>query len=101
MGTLHRSASGQCSATMSWLNTNPPAVSTTPRRARTSVRRSVDRGLDAHDPVAVDHQPLGDGVGDDAGRCGPDRGEQPLHEEPAGAVGVAGVVATGDRRPGR
>ncbi len=39
MGTLARRASGQYRSTMGRLNMKPPAVSTTPRRART-VRRS-------------------------------------------------------------
>ena len=88
-----RTRGGQCWRSMSSLKMNPPAVSTTPRRARSDTVSPKRCALHADDPAVVDHQAVHPGVGRDR-RAGVDGGgRQVLHEQPPGRPLRLGQVA--------
>ena len=95
-----RASGGQCWRSMSSLKMNPPAVSTTPRRARSdTVSPKRCACTPTTRPSSSTHEAVDPGVGRDRrARLGGRRG-QVLHEQPAGRALRLGQVPP-RRRPG-
>ena len=78
-----RTSGGQCRRSMSSLKMKPPAVSTTPRRARNEHRLAEALRLHADDAAVVDDEPVDPGVGRDGGAGPGGGGRQVLHQQPS------------------